>query len=401
MSVLNDEFLRDLLLETAATFEIPPAGKDEIARRAGDDESASPTVEQITFDIGSVGATPPRRTVGGTIRAHRLLSVAACLVVVAAITAGGLAFGNKTPVASRSSVALGRTVPSTTLPISHGAGALSPATPSPQVFGTAQSPNSSSAAPLSTGTSKNVATSGPAATSNSASTSQSSKIEETGSLTLQVGKGDLSSTITKLSALAASKGGFVANSQTLSKAASHGSPPSGSITLQVPVATFSAVVKDAQAYGKNLQLSTKATDVTGQYVNLQSQITALQASLQQYMTIMTKAQSISDILAVQAQIQSLQSQIQQLQGQLSVLTNETSYSTLTVTVRERGTLHHRHVAHHPSGIDRAWDNSVKGFIDGVEGIIAFAGPALFALLLAGVVLLGGRQLWRRWQRHNL
>jgi hypothetical protein len=30
-----------------------------------------------------------------------------------------------------------------------------------------------------------------------------------------------------------------------------------------------------------------------------------------------------------------------------------------------------------------------------------AGPILFALLLLGVVLVGGRVLWRRYQRHRL
>ena len=50
------------------------------------------------------------------------------------------------------------------------------------------------------------------------------------------------------------------------------------------------------------ELTTKATDVTAQYVDLQSQITALEASRQQYLTIMTKASSIGDVLAVQAQL---------------------------------------------------------------------------------------------------
>ena len=38
---------------------------------------------------------------------------------------------------------------------------------------------------------------------------------------------------------------------------------------------------------------------------------------------------------------------------------------------------------------------------GVEGVIRIAGPLLFALLLLGVVVVAGRVLWRRYQRHNL
>ena len=106
------------------------------------------------------------------------------------------------------------------------------------------------------------------------------------------------------------------------------------MTLQVPVASFAGVVRRAEALGRVSDLSTKATDVTGQYVDLQSRITALQASRQQYLTIMTKATTVGDVLAVQEQIDYTQSQIEQLQGQLQLLASQTSYSTVTVTVGE-------------------------------------------------------------------
>ena len=73
--------------------------------------------------------------------------------------------------------------------------------------------------------------------------------------------------------------------------------------------------------GKTTKLTTKATDVTGQYVDLQSRIAALEASRQQYLTIMAKATTVGDVLAVQAQLDTIQSQIEQLQGQLQVLTS--------------------------------------------------------------------------------
>ena len=106
------------------------------------------------------------------------------------------------------------------------------------------------------------------------------------------------------------------------------------MTLQVPVDRLRHVLQRAEALGQASDLTTKATDVTGQYVDLQSRITALQASRQQYLTILAKATTVGDVLAVQDQIDAIQSQIEQLQGQLQLLTSETSYSTLTVTVGE-------------------------------------------------------------------
>jgi len=165
------------------------------------------------------------------------------------------------------------------------------------------------------------------------------------------------------------------------------------------VANFSAVLTQAQQLGRTTDLTTKATDVTGQYVDLQARLSALEASRQQYLTILAKATTVGDVLAVQEQLDVIQSQIEQLQGQLQVLTGETSYSTVTTTVSE-GT-QPRPVPLPESGLVRAWHDSIGGFVAGVEGVVRVAGPVLFALLCLAVVLLGGRALWRRYQRHNL
>ncbi len=229
---------------------------------------------------------------------------------------------------------------------------------------------------------------------------QPAKIEQTGSLALTVARGKLSRTVTQLTALAGAYGGFVANSQTQTATADGGA--SGSVTLQIPVQSFATVLTRAKALGTTSDLTTKATDVTGQYVDLQARITALQASRQQYLAILAKATTVGDVLSVQEQINALQVQIEQLQGQLQLLTSQTTYSTLTVTVNE----HTPAPAPSPrtlpeSGLVRAWHASIGGFVTGVEGLIRVAGPLLFVLLLLGVVLVGGRALWRRYQRHNL
>jgi hypothetical protein len=229
---------------------------------------------------------------------------------------------------------------------------------------------------------------------------QPAKVEQTGSLDLTVPRGALNQSMAKLSALATTYDGFVANSQMHS--GSPGDPPSGTVTLEVPVANFGAVLKATEALGQPSSVTTKATDVTSQYVDLQSRITALQASRQQYLTIMTKAASVGDVLAVQAQLDGLQSQIEQLQGQLAVLDSETAYSTLTPSLTEPGPRHQHHVAApSASGALKAWHDSVHGFAAGVDGIIRIAGPTLFALLCVAALLLGGRLTWRRLQRHNL
>ena len=397
MTMLDDDRLSSLLARAGAAFDVPASGPDDILARAADggamDGAAAPDP-----------AREPRvRRIAAVGRRHRLLSVAASILVVVVLAGavGALVRGPSQPTATtglrKTNVVVPSHGPATTIPsgaAKTAAGSSSPFAAAP--FGVGAP---SAAGGLSSGGASSNAPSSSTPPLPSDAVGQSAKIEQTGSLDLTVGRGNLSRTVSRLTNLATAYGGFVANSQTQSGAAT-GSTSSGSVTLQVPVDSFATVLHRAQAFGKTSDLTTKATDVTGQYVDLQSRITALQASRQQYLTILAKATTVGDVLSVQEQLDAIQSQIEQLQGQLQLLTSQTSFSTLTVTVSER-TPAPRPAPVPESGLVRAWHTSIGGFVAGVEGVIRLAGPLLFALLLLGAVLAGGRALWRRYQRHNL
>jgi hypothetical protein len=403
MAVMNDDLLRTLLGEAGESFALPDRGPAEIRRQARplDDETIDPAQIRFDLDGGEAPATPPSgRTMRSTVSAHRWLAVAASVVVLAGLTTIGLGLGPTTPTGRRSVAAPAirsapssssrLSTPSTTAPFAHsGAAPYSP-------LQGAQAPASGGATSSGTSTGQPATTTPPLPTG---SVGQPARIEQTGSLNLAVGRISLSTVLAKLAFLAEASNGFVSNSQ--SESGASGGAAGGSVTLQVPVADFSTVLRQVEALGRATQVTTKATDVSGQYVDLQSRITALEDSRQQYLTIMSKATSVGDVLAVQAQLDGLQQQIEQLQGQLQVLTAETAYSTLTATVSASGQGHQPPTPRPESGLGRAWHDSVHGFAAGAEGLIRVAGPAIFVLLCLAVVGLGGRVAWRRVQRHNL
>jgi hypothetical protein len=227
-------------------------------------------------------------------------------------------------------------------------------------------------------------------------TGQSARVEESGSLDLLVPGAEIGPDIGRLTALVAAYGGFVAATETQS--ASPGSPAEGTVTLQVPEPSFDALVSQAQHLGKVASLTTQATNVTGQYVDLQARITALQASRQQYLVIMTKATTVGSVLAVQSQLDNLQSDLEQLQGQLQLLDSETAYSTLAVTLSQKVV-----VPPPPkprSGLSAAWGSAVNGFVGGFEDVLRIAGPLLFALVLLAGLWFSGRGLWRFKHRRS-
>jgi hypothetical protein len=225
------------------------------------------------------------------------------------------------------------------------------------------------------------------------------RVEEIGTVQLSVGGKHFQSTLTQLTDFATTDGGFVSSTQShIGSKVTH-SYSTGTIVLQVPERNFTMLVNQVRHAGVATSVSTSATDVTGQYVDLQARISALQVSRTQYLTIMTRTTSIGGILAVQDQLNTIQSEIEQLQGQLGLLNSETTYATLTVSLSQAGHL----VAtppHSRNGVNKAWHDSVHGFAAGVEWLIRIAGPLLFALLLLAALVLLGRWTWRATERRR-
>jgi hypothetical protein len=368
---LDDELLDTLLHHAGDSFPVPPSGPSAILRRVLRDDVERAGLGHPSGESGESGepavpaplplARTVRRRVLGTVRAHKVLSVAASVLILF-LVAGGVAL--RAPGTPKSTAGL-KAAPATHSPgsrygvVHQPSGSGKSVAPAPSTGSTAGSNAAAPAVPSATGTSSKATDATNAPNFQSTVVGQPARIEQTGSLDLTVSRGALSSTVARLTALATANDGFVASSQTA------------------------------------------ANDVTGQYNDLQDRITALEASRQQYLTIMTKASSIGDVLAVQAQLDSLQSQLEQLQGQLAALGSETDYSKVTTVVSEAGLPHHHPATVGHSGLGKAWHDSVHGFVAGAEGLVRIAGPALFALLCLGALLLGGQIFWRRLQRHNL
>lgn len=221
------------------------------------------------------------------------------------------------------------------------------------------------------------------------------RIVKTGEMDLQVGKGQVPHTLDRLTAIAAVEHGYVAESHTQAA-----DDASGAVTLRVPVQAFeSTLVEVRQLPVKVISQQTSGEDVTARYVDLQARLHSLQATRAAFERIMSRATTIGETLSVQSRISDVQTQIEQLQGQLRVLGDQTSYSTLAVTVSERVPVAKPATARRSSGFAHAIGLSVNRFVHGLEAIISILGPVLLVALVAAVLLLAGRLAYRRLRRH--
>ncbi|HVU74309.1 MAG TPA: DUF4349 domain-containing protein, partial [Mycobacteriales bacterium] len=226
-----------------------------------------------------------------------------------------------------------------------------------------------------------------------AGASDAAKIVRTGQADLTVEKGAVPAAQDKLEGLATALGGYVANEKS-----SGGDYPTASVTIRVPGDRFAELVKQVQTVGKVNDLSTQAADVTGQYTDLGARIHALETQRDTYLTLLAKASSIQETLAVQQRVDAVQTQLEQLQGQLKVLDDQTSYGSLAVSVQQEGQAVITTVPTPRTGFSKAWHDARHRFNGGVQGLVAASGPLAFVALLALAAWLIWLAFRRRWQR---
>lgn len=101
------------------------------------------------------------------------------------------------------------------------------------------------------------------------------------------------------------------------------------LMIRVPAIHFDKLIITLENGGNNIiNKSIQARDITEEYVDIQSRLTHKRDYLQRYRELLTKAQSIDDIVSVENSIRTLEEEIESKEGRLRYLDDQVSYSTL-------------------------------------------------------------------------
>ncbi len=87
--------------------------------------------------------------------------------------------------------------------------------------------------------------------------------------------------------------------------------------------------------GESVYLDDKtitAEDVTRQYVDVEARLNAKRTAQQRYLELMKKATKVEDVLAIERELQKVQEELESVQAQLKALQQQTSYSTINLTM---------------------------------------------------------------------
>ena len=108
-----------------------------------------------------------------------------------------------------------------------------------------------------------------------------------------------------------------------------------SVVARVPAASLDAVMDSVATFGKELRRQLTGTDVTDQYADLEARLRSSIALRERLQQLLTRAESLDDVLKLEQQIARLQSEIDALQGRLEQLRSSVVMASLSVSF-ERG-----------------------------------------------------------------
>jgi len=214
-------------------------------------------------------------------------------------------------------------------------------------------------------------------------------------LGITVGSGTFDSKLQDVRRIVESEGGYIAGTDAQANPTTD--QPSdirtGVISFMVPAGHFDSTIDDLSKVGKVQSEHITGTDVSAQYVDLNARLANAEAQRNAMLALLAQARNINDIIAVQTQIGQITSQIEELKGQIKYLDDNTSYSTVTVTLTESG-------APAPSQPSDSW-GFATALNDGAHNFVATINYVVTGLGAIGplLVIVGlGWLVWRGRRR---
>ncbi len=190
---------------------------------------------------------------------------------------------------------------------------------------------------------------------------------------LNVQTKDYDTYISALTASVAENGGYVESSEA-DMGGYYDSNRYSTYVVRIPADKLDAFLTSAGENGKIVSKTENQKNVTLEYVDLESRISAYQTEKETLTSLLEKAESLENVLSIQERLSEVNYQIESYTSQLRVLANRVSYSTVTLRIREV----ERVTAAEPT----LWERIKNTFLDNVDEL----GEGLSDIVVA---VLGG------------
>lgn len=107
-----------------------------------------------------------------------------------------------------------------------------------------------------------------------------------------------------------------------------------SYTLRIPRENYAAVTASLTAIGNVTYLTNDATNITTQYTDTESRLTAYKTEEARLLEILSKAETVEDMISVESRLSDIRYEMESLTSILTNWDNQVSYSTVSLYIQE-------------------------------------------------------------------
>ena len=171
-------------------------------------------------------------------------------------------------------------------------------------------------------------------------------------------------------------------------AATRGDHGRASLTLRIPSAKLTATLAELRALGTVEDVSISARDVTAERTDLDARVTALRASVDRLVDLMSRSATTADLISIESALSQRQADLESLEAQQAALVNQISLATITLQL---GSVAPAPPAPAPadflSGLTAGW-NALVVFVTGVVVVVGVLLPwIVLPVVVAAIVLV--------------
>lgn len=136
-----------------------------------------------------------------------------------------------------------------------------------------------------------------------------------------------------------------------------------SVTARIPVKHFEDFLSASTAGVEEFENRTiSAQDVTEEYVDVEARIKTKKEVEQQYITLLDKAQNVTEIMEIERELGYIREEIESAEGRLKFLANSSAYSTIHLTAFKIVEVPSKYSTKFSNSFNAGWDGFVMLFV---------------------------------------
>ncbi|MBC7387798.1 MAG: DUF4349 domain-containing protein [Opitutaceae bacterium] len=167
------------------------------------------------------------------------------------------------------------------------------------------------------------------------------------------------------------------------------------LRVRVPAENFEKLIATLENGKEEVQSkSIQARDVTEEFVDIESRLKSKREYLNKYMSLLTRATTIKDILAIEENIRIIQEEIESREGRLKYLTDQVSFSTLSINLFSE-----KEYVYKPEQEDNFSERVKKALSNGWNSIVELL-LVIFSIWPFVVIIIAGLVIFRKWKKRN-